>query len=182
MPNRGMVKYGLISFLGLTLCACRSADLPNWPSELPEQHYFVSAYQADIENKADQSQQEYLRWVISFYEGNLMVPTGWLYIQDIVVRSARPERKEELEIHLTALGVKIAAEWAKTNELRAIDSRMLGIWGSMLQLAKGPEQQHETIQLISEDVSSLLDKDLLAEEIQDARYEQRLGLQLFDNF
>ncbi|MED5530385.1 MAG: hypothetical protein VYA99_08515 [Pseudomonadota bacterium] len=182
MPKCGMVKYGLICFLGLTLCACRSADLPNWPPELPVQHYFVTAYQSDTKNKADQSQQEYLRWVISFYEGNLMVPTGWLYIQNVVVMSARPERKEEVEIHLTALGGKIAAEWAKANELRAIDSRMLGIWGSVLQLAKGPEQQHETIQLISEDVSSLLDKDLLAEEIQNARYEQRLGLQFFDNF
>ena len=159
MPKCGMVKYGLICFLGLTLCACRSADLPNWPPELPVQHYFVTAYQSDTKNKADQSQQEYLRWVISFYEGNLMVPTGWLYIQNVVVMSARPERKEEVEIHLTALGGKIAAEWAKANELRAIDSRMLGIWGSVLQLAKGPEQQHETIQLISEDVSSLLDKD-----------------------
>ncbi|MCH2347955.1 MAG: hypothetical protein MK299_11300 [Pseudomonadales bacterium] len=181
MPRRDIVKYGLISFLCLTLCACRNTDLPNWPSELPEQHYFVSAYQSDINNTAAQSQQEYLQWVLSFYEGNLVVPTGWLYIQNLVVRSAQPELKEKLELHLTTLGGKIAAEWAKANEHRTIDSRMLGIWGSVLQLAEGPEQQQKTIQLIGEDVNALLEKDLLAAEIQDVRYEQRLGLRLFDD-
>ena len=174
------MKYGLISFLCLILCACRNTDIPNWPSVLPEQHYFVSAYQSDIGNKAAQSQQEYLQWVLSFYEGNLVITTGWLYVQSLVVRSAQPELKEELELHLTTLGGKIAAEWAKANEHRTIDSRMLGIWGSVLQLAEGPEQQQETIQLISEDVKALLEKELLAAKIQDARYEQRLGLRLFD--
>ena len=57
---------------------------------------------------------------------------------------------------------------------------MLGIWGSVLQLAEGPEQQQETIQLISEDVNALLENELLAAKIQDARYEQHLGLRLFD--
>jgi hypothetical protein len=57
---------------------------------------------------------------------------------------------------------------------------MLDIWGAVLQLAEGPEQQQETIQLISEDVNALLEKELLAEEIQDVRYEQRLGLRRFD--
>ena len=180
MPRRDIVKYGLISFLCLILCACRNTDIPNWPSVLPEQHYFVSAYQSDIGNKAAQSQQEYLQWVLSFYEGNLVITTGWLYVQSLVVRSAQPELKEELELHLTTLGGKIAAEWAKANEHRTIDSRMLGIWGSVLQLAEGPEQQQETIQLISEDVKALLEKELLAAKIQDARYEQRLGLRRFD--
>ena len=180
MPRRDIVKYGLISFLCLALCGCRNIDLPNWSSELPEQHYFVSAYQSDIGNKAAQSQQEYLQWVLSFYEGNLVITTGWLYVQSLVVRSAQPELKEELELHLTTLGGKIAAEWAKANEHRTIDSRMLGIWGSVLQLAEGPEQQQETIPLISEDVNALLENELLAAKIQDARYEQRLGLRRFD--
>jgi bacterioferritin (cytochrome b1) len=57
---------------------------------------------------------------------------------------------------------------------------MLGFWGSVLQLAEGPEQQQEAIQLIGEDVNELLEKELLAAEIQDVRYEQRLGLRLFD--
>jgi len=57
---------------------------------------------------------------------------------------------------------------------------MLGIWGAVLQLAEGPEQQQEAIQLIGEDVNELLEKELLAAEIQDVRYEQRLGLRLFD--
>jgi hypothetical protein len=50
----------------------------------------------------------------------------------------------------------------------------------VLQLAEGPEQQQEAIQLIGEDVNELLEKELLAAEIQDVRYEQRLGLRLFD--
>ena len=180
MPRRDIVKYGLISFLCLILCACRNTDIPNWPSVLPEQHYFVSAYQSDIGNKAAQSQQEYLQWVLSFYEGNLVITTGWLYVQSLVVRSAQPELKEELELHLTTLGGKIAAEWAKANEHRTIDSRILGIWGSVLQLAQGTEQRQEAIQLIAADVNALLEKELLGAEIQDVRYEKRLGLRLFE--
>ncbi|HAD70676.1 MAG TPA: hypothetical protein DCF94_01510, partial [Gammaproteobacteria bacterium] len=97
-----------------------------------------------------------------------------------VVRSAQPELKEELELHLSTLGGKIAAEWAKANEHRTIDSRILGIWGSVLQLAQGTEQRQEAIQLIAADVNALLEKELLGAEIQDVRYEKRLGLRLFE--
>ncbi len=50
----------------------------------------------------------------------------------------------------------------------------------MLQLAQGTEQQQEAIQLIAADVNALLEKELLGAEIQDVRYEKRLGLRLFE--
>ena len=73
-------------------------------------------------------------------------------------------------------------KWAKENSSRAIDSRMLSIWGSVLQLITGPEQLYAAIQLIRADVEALLNQDILGDEINDARYERRLGLQLFGDF
>ena len=59
---------------------------------------------------------------------------------------------------------------------------MLSIWGSVLRLITGPEQLYSAIQLIRADVEALLNQDILGDEINDARYEQRLGLQLFGDF
>ena len=52
----------------------------------------------------------------------------------------------------------------------------------MLQLKTGPEQLYAAIQLIRADVEALLNRDILGDEINDARYERRLGLQLFGDF
>ena len=112
----------------------------------------------------------------------MVAPTGWTELQSVVTRAASEERKPGLEAQLTDLGGQIAAEWAKENDLRVIDSRMLGIWGSILQIALEPEQQFQAIQLISKDVEALLLGTLSESDIEDSRYEQRLGLELFGDF
>ncbi|NKB33828.1 MAG: hypothetical protein GKR91_12085 [Pseudomonadales bacterium] len=176
------MKFGLISFTCLALFACRSTDLANWPGELPNQQHFIIAYEADGDNQAVQSQQEYLRWVLSFYEGTVVAPIGWTEMQSLVVDLADSEQRAGLNSQLFDLGRLIAAEWAKENAGRAIDSRMLGIWASVLQLVVSPEQQYAAIALISDDVKGLLQGELNRPEINDARYEQRLGLQFFGDF
>lgn len=176
------MKFLLISLTCLALLACRSADLANWPRDLPERRYFIAAYEADVSNQRDQSRAAYLQWILSFYAGTVVAPTGWNEMQSAVVASAPLERRLELDSQLHLLGRQIAAEWAKENKRRLIDSRMLGIWGSVLQLVAGPEQQYAAIQLISSDVSGLLQDQLESSEINDARYEQRLGLHLFGDF
>ncbi len=180
--RNSVVKFLLISLTCLALLACRSTDLANWPRDLPERRYFIAAYEADVSNQRVQSRAAYLQWILSFYAGTVVAPTGWNEMQSAVVASAPLERRLGLDSQLHLLGRQIAAEWAKENERRLIDSRMLGIWGSVLQLVAGPEQQYAAIQLISSDVSGLLQDQLESSEINDARYEQRLGLHLFGDF
>jgi hypothetical protein len=172
------VKFGLICLSSLMLFACRTADLTEWPTELPQKSFFISMYASDSGNIAVQSQQEYLQWILSFYGGTLVAPTGWTELQSVVTRAAAEKRKPGLEAQLTELGGQIAAE----NSLRVIDSRMLGIWGSILQIALEPEQQFQAIQLISKDVEALLLGNLSESDIEDSRYEQQLGLELFGDF
>jgi len=176
------VKYSLISITCLALLSCRSTDIIDWPSNLPERSYFEAAYAADSTNQNVQSREEYLGWILSFYEGTLVAPIGWEEMQATVVAMAPITRSNDVDARLTELGQQIAAEWAKENDTRFIDSRMLSIWGSVLQLVVSPEQQFEAIQIISADVDALTRGSMLPSEVQDQRYEERLGLELFGDF
>ena len=103
-------------------------------------------------------------------------------MQTIAVERADPSHRSELDRSLSILGVRIASEWSKANVGRAIDSRILSIWGSILQLAFEPETQYRAVRLISSDVDALLNGELLASEVTNLRYEQQLGLELFLGF
>ena len=83
---------------------------------------------------------------------------------------------------LTILGGLIAGEWAKENEERVIDSGMLSLWASTMQLSIGFGAQESAILLIEKDVNSLLAGELAPNAIDDERYEQQLDIDLFDGF
>ena len=76
----------------------------------------------------------------------------------------------------------IGSEWAKHNDLRLIDSRMLSLWGSTIQLAPDFESQQETVEVIAQDVERLLNGNLPREEIHERRYSSILGIELFEGF
>ena len=103
-------------------------------------------------------------------------------MQDIVVERAKPIRRPELKASLETLGARIAGEWSKANDQRVIDSRMLSVWGSIIELVFEADVQDRALKLISNDVSALLARDLLGSELTDSYYEQRLGLELFSGF
>ena len=130
----------------------------------------------------DRSKVDYLDWVVSFYEGTLIAPVGWLDLQSIVLEIAEPESRPELDKRLTDLGRLISGEWAKENNKRVIDSRLLSLWGSVMQLSDDPQVQAQAILLIEKDVNALLNRQLIPEAITDERYEGVLGIDLFDEF
>ena len=166
----------------LLVVSCKSNDSSVWPLTAPDRQYFISLYIADSDNQIVQTQEQYLQWVISFYQGTLITPTGWTAMQNIVVARADPSRKPELNQSLETLGAKIAGEWSKANEKRVIDSRMLSIWGSIIELVFEPDMQERALKLIINDVNALLAGDLLASEVTDSYYEKRLNLELFSGF
>lgn len=171
-----------ISLLCLLLFSCVNRNLADWPSSIPQRQLFVEAYAADLGNQQRQSQQEYLQWIMSFYQGNLVYQSGWLDIEMIVLAAVDSEARDQLDLRLQDLGAAIASEWAKHNEIRLIDSRMLGLWGSVLQLVTNFEQQKRSIEIISEDVDALLSGSLRDSDIQEPRYERLLQIELFGGF
>ena len=111
----------------LLVTSCKTSDLSVWPSTLPDRQYFISLYDVDSGNQVVQTEEQYLLWVINFYEGTLIAPMGWSAMQDIVVERAEPIRRPELKANLETLGAKIAGEWSKANDQRVIDLSLIHI-------------------------------------------------------
>jgi hypothetical protein len=171
-----------ILFFVLTLASCVAPNIDHWPNSVPDQQVFIAAYSADAENKQRQSLREYLQWVVSFYQGNLIHQSGWHDIQTYMITAPSLELNEELHDQMGRLGVVIGSEWAKHNDIRLIDTRMLSLWGSTIQLASNFDTQQQSIEVISEDVSQLLNGNLDKEDVLESRYADILGLELFGGF
>jgi hypothetical protein len=171
----------LIVLLSISLASCIGPNLDDWPETIPEQQYFIEAYQSDGANQQLQSRTEYLEWALSFYQGNLAYQSGWLDVESVVLASANSD-VEVLDGQLGDLGALIGAEWAKHNDVRRIDTRMLALWGSTLQQVQSYDLQIKSIELISDDVSELLAGNLRKEEIVETRYADELGLEVFGGF
>ena len=88
----------------------------------------MRAYRADTANQTLQTEQAYLEWILGFYQGTLIYPTGWLDVEEVLLESTEPESRAQLDERLEQLGITIGAEWAKENEARLIDNRMLALW------------------------------------------------------
>ena len=97
----------------ITLMRCSVTDTDFWPEALPAREYFPKRKKKDKDNQLVQSKVDYLNWVVSFYEGTLIAPVGWLDLQSIVLEIAEPESRPELDKQLTDLGRLISGEWAK---------------------------------------------------------------------
>ena len=177
------MKATLISLLVcLFLESCITPSIRNWPDSVPRQSVFVQAWRADKQNQQVQSQQAYLEWILGFYQGTVLYPTGWLDVEERLLQRTPPARQAELQARLEQLGIIIGSEWAKENEARLIDNRMLALWGSTLQLMEDAEQQLEAIELVASDIDALFAGALRKEEISESRYADRLGFQAFGDF
>ena len=177
-----LVSFFALSLIAFLLQGCLVNNSSRWPENVPEREYFESIYRADAGNQLVQSKADYLQWVVSFYEGTLVAPQGWLELQSIVLEMSDSSEPIQFSNRLTILGGLIAGEWAKENEERVIDSGMLGLWASIMQLSIGSGAQESTILLIEKDVNSLLAGELAPNAIDDERYEQQLDIDLFDGF
>ena len=108
---------------------------------------------------------EYLEWVLSFYQGNLAYQSGWQDIQGYVYEAPAPEAEQALLEQLSLLGIAIGSEWSKHNDVRQIDTRMLSLWGSAIQLAPDFDTQKQTVEVIATDIDLLLSGSLRKQDI-----------------
>ena len=182
MTGSSSRKPLLIAVACLFLASCIGPNLEDWPDSIPQSQVFRVAYDADEENQGRQSETEYLQWVLSFYQGNLAYQSGWQDIQGYVFEAPAPEAEQELLMQLSRLGIAIGSEWSKHNDIRQIDTRMLSLWGSTIQLAPDFDTQKQTVEVIATDIDLLLGGSLRKQDILEERYADILGLEAFGDF
>lgn len=173
------IKTFLSMILLSSLFGCVSANVvENWPEELPEQGYFARIYRADTDNRALQSETEYLTWVARFYDGWELMPMGWNDIAESVLVDLELSDYQRINASLTTLAVQISGEWAKDNQVRRIDSAMLSLWGGVMQADFSPDYRIAAVEMIREDVTDILAGVLAPEQVTEARYVDELGVSL----
>ncbi|MEX1196251.1 MAG: hypothetical protein WEB57_00105 [Pseudohongiellaceae bacterium] len=160
----------------LLLGACATTVTPeNWPDSAPPYEHFVDTYRSDEANQAHQAEDDYLTWVRRFYEGRPGI-LGWNDITESVVQDMDRAQRSAVDDLGNRLGRRIAAEWAKANEVRRIDTAMLSLWGSIMVTAESPETRLEAMRAIDRDARALLDGELRSRQITEERYAE------FDSF
>jgi predicted small lipoprotein YifL len=177
-----LLRAALLILLVSSLAACASLRGRNWPDEIPPREVFVGTYLQDERNQSLQPRDAYLGWIVSFYQGTVVYPRGWLDIEDQLLERIDAEQRETLETKMEELGIAIGAEWAKLNEERVIDNRMLALWGSIMQLAQVDRKELDAVELIASDVERLYDGQLRKQDVVESRYTDRLGLESFGDF
>ncbi|MEY3668373.1 MAG: hypothetical protein RL572_1913 [Pseudomonadota bacterium] len=168
-----------VLFLSVLLSACAQRAGPAaWPAHLPPQSHFLRVYAADIPNQALQTRQQYLEWVLRFYEGSEFMALGWNAIAESVLVDLPAPDHAALSRQLRALGQAISGEWAKDNQVRRIDTAMLSLWGGVMQADFTREYRVAAVAMIRQDVAELLSARLSPEHVDEQRYTLALGVSL----
>ena len=92
---------------GCALAPVRDAD---WPEDIPPKSYYERLYDRDTADRAAQTEDEYLTWVIRFYVGWEGFPRGWRDISREATDTVPPERREVVRNKFSRLGKFISGE------------------------------------------------------------------------
>lgn len=98
------------------------------------------------------------RWFKTFHEGNFL-SEGWQEITAYLLARTPAEQRAAQKNALDNLGMKIALEWCRDNDVRKVDSSMLQEWGGLLKKTANtnPVDLPKTIAYIDDEVESVLD-------------------------
>lgn len=96
---------------------------------------FDKKYAEDKANQILQTKSKYMESVRSFYEGNWLAK-GWHDQSASLIEKVYSPAKAGVEAKLGELGKVIAAEWAKDNSVRKINTGHLQEWGDQLKAAR----------------------------------------------
>jgi hypothetical protein len=144
LPDSACVLLACLIPLVLTICLIdhvetRSQEptLETWSHSIedstgliyvPDERHFRARYDIDADNQALQSWDEYWEWVKVFYSGNLLA-RGWIIeCRKIVDRINDLDQKDRAIQKMNVLGRLIAAEWARDNSVRLIDTGDIRQW------------------------------------------------------
>lgn len=184
LPNRANdppMQYTALFFrlpallmLVSTLFACSTQKLArdeNWPATMPSRNYFVKAYEADEANKKVQTQQEYLTWIVRFYNGWELYGRGWTKMtNELLEQIDNPAEAKQIKTRVDRIGRLVSAEWAKKSDTRTIYLRHVAIWGNALLESLDRDQALELVTRVNQDVDDLLAHKIKPNTITAERY------------
>ena len=165
--------FSLVAILLLVGCATtqpieNSAD---WPKNLPSYSFYVDEYNKDVDNQNAQSLDDYLKWVVSFYNGTEFYSNGWQQTSKEAIESIEDLKERQLAAQkLQSAGQKISAEWAKSNKFRLITTRHVSIWGMSLEEAIAQGQALSYIDHVQRDIDAVLAGRIEPNDITNYRY------------
>jgi hypothetical protein len=168
-----MLKPLLIFLIILALPACTVFQSKEavWPDDLPPRAYFLNVYQQDAANSHLQNLDQYMLWVIRFYQGSDLYPNGWNSITQTLLEKIRePETIQQVKDKMDRVGLLISGEWAKNNQTRLINTRHVSIWGNALFKSLEQGETLELIERVSSDVDDLLTQRIPSEAITEGRF------------
>lgn len=152
-------------------CVRAPVEPVEWPEDLPPLDHYERIYDRDGENQAVQSREDYLKWVVRFYEGWDLHQDGWhATTRDVLHGIDDGADKKRLRDKMAHLGKVISGEWAKNSGSRRIRSRQLSIWGQALLTSMNRGKEENLVDQVTRDVNSLLAGDLRPSQIKLERY------------
>lgn len=159
----------------LSSCASRAPiHANNWPADIPSRDYFVARYEADIDNKASEDLDEYLLWVVRFYQGWELYSNGWTKVtQDSLHGVKDPVLAQEIKTKMDLIGQGIASEWPKNKKDRRIFTRHIVVWGNALVESIKRDQELHLINRVLADVNGLVAHQVAVDDIKAERYFPR---------
>jgi hypothetical protein len=168
------LRLGLAALLALSLVACQtlSTSTENWPSNIPARSIFIKAYDKQVAAGVENEQlHSHLGWILKFYQGSVLYPTGWNDMIDMLVNSLEDPAEQALaQSRLEQLGQIICIEWAQTNSARNIDSSNIAVWASSLRRSVERKDQFGFINKVEADAADLIAGRLNPRDISLERY------------
>jgi hypothetical protein len=113
--------------------------------------------------------------VALFYDGSTFVQ-GWTRRQAELCASLKPDEAREAEARLAEFGRLVAAEWAKDNKRRKIDSDLVARIAGILSHARDAGRLMEVVAALDEDIRSVIAGNRSAKSITPERYEKLLAI------
>lgn len=164
----------------LLSCATKPPKQADWPQGMPSRDYFVAMYYTDPENVKVEELDEYLLWIVRFYDGWELYSNGWIKVtKDSIATVKDPQKAAEITHKMNLIGQGIACEWAKGKKDRRILTRHIVVWGNALVESIKRDQEIPLINRVLADVNGLVEKRVAIEDIRAERYFSRDGDDVF---
>ena len=164
-----LILIGFVLLLGA--CVSVPEKEASWSSAWPPESLFVAAYEAELDNQAVQSADNYMRWIRRFYQGWTFYSEGWDWLTDrVLVGIDDDAQRQQITQHMYSMGMRISREWAKSSNHRVINTRHLLVWGEALKLSAARDQELWLAVKVSADIDRLLAFELDPSMIKSSRY------------
>jgi len=167
--SKHLILIGFVLLLGA--CASVPKEETFWSSSWPPESLFEAAYEAELDNQAMQSSDNYMRWIRRFYQGWTFYSEGWDWLTDAVLMGIDDEaQRQQITEQMYSMGMRISREWAKSSNHRVINTRHLLVWGEALKLSAARDQELWLAARVSADIDDLLALELIPSMIKSSRY------------